>query len=169
MGVADGAENPIPAGDYPYQIGTYKHVLHTQSRTGQNLVLMSQKPENGVQMNPATAAEIGVQTGSWVKVTGQSGDTMMGKAVVTNTIRPGYVEVPHGWGHTEMGAKDIAIDGHENGGIKGDSRVGAGISYNEIPQADPAQSGDPDTIGCPTDPIGAGNQTYGYSVKIERV
>jgi anaerobic selenocysteine-containing dehydrogenase len=168
-GVLDGAENPIPAGDYPYMIGTYKDVLHTQARTAQNLVLMSMRPENGVEMNPATAAELGVQTGDWVKVTGQSGDEMLGRAVVTNTIRPGYVEVAHGWGHWELGARDIEIEGHEGGGIKGDPRVGAGFRYNEVVQADPAQTGDPDTIGCPSDPIGAGNQTYGYSVKIEKV
>lgn len=168
-GVLDGAENPIPAGDYPYTIGTRKVVLHTQGRTAQNLVLMSMQPENPLDINPADAAKLGVQTGDWVKITGQSGDEMVCKVKVTSTVRPGYVEEEHGWGHWELGARDIEIEGHENGGIKGDPRVGAGFRYNEVCQADPAQTGDPDTIGCPTDPIGAGNQTYGYSVKIEKV
>ncbi len=130
---------------------------------------MSVKPENGLEMNTATAAELGVQTGDMVKISNQSGDTMQAKATVINGIRPGYVVISHGWGHTEMGAKDIAIDGHEGGGIKGDPRISGGFTYNEVCAADPAQSGDLDTIGCPTDPIGCGNETYGYAVKLEKV
>ncbi len=170
LGVADGKMNAIAAGDYPYTIGTRKAVLHTQARTGSNLVLMSMQPENPIDVNPVDAAKLGVNSGDSVKITGQSGDSYTTKVQVTNTTRPGYLEEEHGYGHWEQGARDIEIgDGYENGGINGDPRVGAGTTYNGIVQADPAQSGDPETTGCPTDPIGGGNETYGYSVKVEKV
>ncbi|MEE8168600.1 MAG: molybdopterin-dependent oxidoreductase [Candidatus Hydrothermarchaeales archaeon] len=168
----DGAGNDIPdqADKYPFVIGTCKAMQHTQGRTGQNLWLMSLEPENPMMLNPADGKTLGVQTGSWVKVVGQSEDyELKVKVTLTERVRPGYVEIPHGWGHKELGATDIEIDGHEGGGIKGDARIAAGWQMNWLTGHDPAQSGDIATIACVTDPVGGSSVTYAHRVRIERI
>ncbi len=152
-----------------FLIGTNKRWQHTQSRTAENLWLMSLEPTNAMDINPVDAAKYGVKSGDWVEITNVQGDKGKHQVQVTNTIRPGYGEITNSFGHWEMGAKDIAIDGHEGGGIKGDARVGAGTNYVRINCADPSISGDKATIEVPTDPIGGSAMQYGYPVTLKKV
>jgi anaerobic selenocysteine-containing dehydrogenase len=154
---------------YTFELGTQKSVLHTQARTAENLWLMSLEPENALEMNPVDAAKYGVDTGDWVELENWSGDKGKYKVKVTETMRPGYGEVKNSFGHWELGSKDIEIEGHEGGGIKGDPRVGAGFNITYLMAHDPAQSGDKDTIACLTDPVGGSSKQYGYPVKVRRV
>ncbi len=163
----DGTPVSVDTSVYDFELGTQKAMLHTQARTGQNLWLMSMQPENGLQMNPADAAKYNVDTGDWVELESLSGDTGKYKVIVTNTMRPGYGEVENSFGHWELGSRDISIDGHENGGIKGDPRVGAGFAISYLYSADPAQSGD--NVGPLTDPVGGSSKQYGYPMKVKRV
>ena len=169
--LVDGANNPISvdASEYDFALGTGKRVLHTQARTGQNLWLMSMQPENGLEMNPVDAARYNVDTGDWVELENWSGDKGKYKVIVTNTMRPGYGEVENSYGHWELGARDHSIDGHENGGIKGDPRIGAGFAISYIMPADPAQSGDADTVSCLNDPLGGSSEQYGLPMKVRKV
>ncbi len=152
-----------------FQIGTNKRWQHTQSRTGENLWLMSLEPTNALDMNPVDAAKYGVRSGDWVELENVNGDTGKHQVAVTNTTRPGYGEITNSFGHWEMGAKDIEIEGHEGGGIKGDARVGAGTNYVRLNAADPSVGQDVATTEVPTDPIGGSSMQYGFPVKVRKV
>ncbi|GBE56922.1 tetrathionate reductase subunit A precursor [archaeon BMS3Bbin16] len=155
--------------DNSFLIGTNKRWQHTQSRTGENLWLMSLEPTNALDMNPEDAAKYGVRSGDWVELENGLGDTGKHQVQVTNTTRPGYGEITNSFGHWEMGSKDIEIEGHEGGGIKGDARVGAGTNYVRLNTADPSVGQDPATTQVPTDPIGGSAMQYGYPVKVRKV
>jgi anaerobic selenocysteine-containing dehydrogenase len=152
-----------------FQVGTNKRMQHTQSRTGENLWLMSLEPTNALDMNPEDAAKYGVVSGDWVELTNGLGETGQHQVQVTNTTRPGYGEITNSFGHWEMGAKDIEIEGHEGGGIKGDARCGSGTNYVRLNTADPTVGGDDATTQVPTDPIGGSSMQYGYPVKVRKV
>ena len=167
------ANDGTPLGDHwdmnQFQVGTNKRWQHTQSRTGENLWLMSLEPTNALDMNPVDAATYGVRSGDWVELENDLGDTGKHQVQVTNTTRPGYGEITNSFGHWEMGAKDIEIEGHEGGGIKGDARCGSGTNYVRINSADPSVGQDPATTAVPTDPIGGSSMQYGYPVKVKKV
>jgi anaerobic selenocysteine-containing dehydrogenase len=148
-----------------YQVGTNKRWQHTQSRTGENLWLMALEPTNALDMNPEDAAKFGVRSGDMVELTNLDGETGRHQVAVTNTIRPGYGEITNSFGHWEMGSKDIEIEGHEGGGIKGDARVGAGTNYVRMNMADPSYDSD----SVPNDPIGGSSMQYGYPVTVRKV
>jgi anaerobic selenocysteine-containing dehydrogenase len=171
MRLGDGrsAADVIDLGAFNYELGTNKRMQHTQGRTAENLWIMSLEPENGLEMNPEDAARFGVKTGDWVELENWSGDKGRYKVIVTNTIRPGYGEVTNSYGHWEHGSKDIEIEGHEGGGIKGDARVGAGFNITYLMAHDLAQSGDPETIGPLSDEVGGSSKQYGYPVKMRKV
>ena len=153
-----------------FLVGTNKVWQHTQARTGENLWLMSLEPTNALDMNPEDAAKYGVRSGDWVELTSPDGDTGRHQIAVTNTTRPGYGEIPNGWGHWELGAADHAIEGHEGGGIKGDARVGSGTNYVRIMAADPSYEGKgAATRSVPNDPIGGSCHQYGFPVSVKKV
>jgi len=155
---------------YSYQVGTHKDWHHTHARTAENLWLMSLEPENGLEMNPEDAAKYGLKTGDEVVLENPLGETgpYKYKVIVTNTMRPGYGEVKHSYGHWELGSKDIEIEGHEGGGIKGDPRVGAGSAIQPLMLPDPSLEGDSDTINVPCDPVGGSSAQYAALVKIRK-
>ncbi|KTE92418.1 hypothetical protein AT727_19730 [Desulfitobacterium hafniense] len=62
-------------------------------------------PEPIVKLNPKDAAQRGIQTGDIVKVFNDRGYVVL-KAVVNNGLRPGMINIPHGW------QKGQFIDGH---------------------------------------------------------
>ncbi|MEE9594004.1 MAG: molybdopterin dinucleotide binding domain-containing protein, partial [Candidatus Hydrothermarchaeales archaeon] len=169
--LGDGSKvaDKIDLSAYDLEIGTNKRMQHTQGRTAENLWLMSLEPENALDINPADAAKFGVKTGDWVELENWSGDTGKYKVAVTNTIRPGYGEVTNSYGHWEHGSKDVAIDGHEGGGIQGDARVGAGFNITYLMPHDLAQGGDKDDIGPLTDEVGGSSKQYGYPVKVRKI
>ncbi len=153
-----------------YLVGTNKRWQHTQSRTGENLWLMALEPTNALDMNPVDAAKFGVRSGDWVELEGPDGDKGRHQVQVTNTIRPGYGEITNSFGHWEMGSKDIEIEGHEGGGIKGDARCGAGTNYVRIMGADPSYEGNgAATRSVPNDPIGGSCHQYGFPVQVRKV
>jgi tetrathionate reductase subunit A len=152
-----------------YLVGTNKRMQHTQARTAENLWLMSLEPTNALEMNPEDATKYGVRSGDWVELESPDGDTGQHQIAVTNTIRPGYGEITNSFGHWELGARDIEIEGHENGGIKGDARVGAGTNYVRIMASDPSTGGDPATTSVPNDPVGGSCLQYGFPVTVRKV
>jgi tetrathionate reductase subunit A len=131
---------------------------------------MSLEPTNALEMNPEDAAKYGVRSGDWVELESMNGDSNRHQVAVTNTIRPGYGEITNSFGHWEMGSKDIEIEGHEGGGIKGDARCGSGTNYVRIMSADPSYEGKgAATRSVPNDPIGGSCHQYGFPVKVRKV
>jgi anaerobic selenocysteine-containing dehydrogenase len=50
------------------------------------------------QIHPDDAARLGVITGSPLRIASRVGEIVV-PAEVTDSVRPGVVSVPHGWGH----------------------------------------------------------------------
>lgn len=121
-------------------------ISQTKSRTIANPWLSALLPENGILIHPSDASRLGIANGQKVKVvsaTNTSGEwdlgngrkkPMIGKAVVTQTIRPGVVSFALGFGHWATGAEDVTIDGHL---VKGEPRRAAGIHANASMWVDP--------------------------------
>ena len=131
---ADG--RPVADDGYPFRLITYKTVRHGQARTATNPWLMALWPENFVDLSSADAAALQVQTGNRVRLTSPSNTVgIIGKARVTEGIRPGVVAVSHSYGHWGIGARPVVIDGV---GQPYDPSRGAGIMPNLVMRLDDA-------------------------------
>ncbi|MFI5394632.1 MAG: molybdopterin-dependent oxidoreductase [Candidatus Binatia bacterium] len=63
-------------------------------------ILIKGKPRCTMQLHPADAASLGLVDGQLARVSSRVG-TITVPAEVTDTIMPGVVSIPHGWGHDE--------------------------------------------------------------------
>jgi anaerobic selenocysteine-containing dehydrogenase len=63
-------------------------------------VLIKGKPRCTMQVHPSDAASLGLVDGQLARVSSRVG-TITVPAEVTDTIMPGVVSIPHGWGHDE--------------------------------------------------------------------
>ncbi|MBI4518525.1 MAG: molybdopterin-dependent oxidoreductase [Deltaproteobacteria bacterium] len=134
---ADGT--PVDDGPgYPFRLITYKSVRHGQARTAANPWLMALQPENFVDISSADAAALGVETGEKVKITSVSNPAgIVGKAWVTEGLRPGVIAVSHHFGHWELGSRAHVIDGVTQ---PHDPSRGAGTMPNLVMRLDDAIS-----------------------------
>ncbi|MFE9705567.1 molybdopterin oxidoreductase family protein [Streptomyces sp. NPDC005930] len=57
-----------------------------------------------VHLHPEDAARLGVDEGQPVRVKGAGGE-VTAPAEITDTVRPGVVSLPHGWGHDRPGVR----------------------------------------------------------------
>ncbi len=83
------------------------------------------------------AAARGIRTGDEVQLTTASSSAVpdtVGRAYVTETIRPGVVAVAHSFGHWEMSSKSYKVDGADS---DFDGTRAAGVSANPIMRVDP--------------------------------
>jgi anaerobic selenocysteine-containing dehydrogenase len=64
-----------------------------------------------LQLNPADADRIGVTAGGTVRVTSRTG-TVEAVAEPTDTVMPGVVSLPHGWGHDRPGTRTAVAQKH---------------------------------------------------------
>ncbi|MFQ5815557.1 MAG: molybdopterin dinucleotide binding domain-containing protein, partial [Candidatus Hydrothermarchaeaceae archaeon] len=164
--IFDNKGNEIDlSADYPYELITYKEWQHTQSRTASNLWLMSNRPENGLEMNPSDARKEGVSTGDWVEVEGPGGSAKM-KVIVTNRIRPGIFAVSQSFGHWELGSRPYDVDGKPSAS---DARIGAGFTMNWLAMADPSLPGDANKNPTIGDWMCGSIHQYGHPCKIRKV
>ena len=127
-------------------------------------------PDNGILVNPRDAESLGVRAGQLVKVvsaTNPAGEwdlgagnrmPMVGKVVLTQTMRPGVVSFALGFGHWATGANDVTIDGQV---VKGEERRRAGVHANAAMWVDPALKNT-----CMLDPVGGSVSFYDTQVKL---
>lgn len=87
---------------------------------------------------------------------------MIGRVVVSETIRPGVVSFALGFGHWATGAEDILIDGEV---ISGDERRAAGLHANAAMWTD----GSLKNNTCLVDPVGGSVSFYDTKVKVVKV
>ena len=120
---------------YPLTLITYKHVYMAQARTVQSPTLMEIQPENFVELSAADGAYYGIQSGDKVRLSSSSfPGGVIGRALVTEGIRPGVVAVAHSYGHWESGAADTWINGNR---VAKDPVRSAGFTANPICRLDP--------------------------------
>ncbi len=152
---------------------THRVISQTKSRTIASPWLSAILPENGILIHPQDAERLGLVHGQNVQVTSATnaegrwplGDgnnkPMIGKLVVTQTVRPGVVSFALGFGHWATGAHDVVIDGHV---VRGEARRTRGIHANAAMWTDPTV-----TNTCLFDPVGGSVSFYDTHVRLEPV
>jgi anaerobic selenocysteine-containing dehydrogenase len=92
------------------------------------------QPENFVEINASDARRLGIRDGDAVRlVSATSPGGVVGKARVTEGVRPGVIAVSHHFGHWELASKPHAVDGVAQGA---DPSRGTGIQVNPIMRLD---------------------------------
>ncbi len=158
---------------YPLSLITQRDILMTKSRTAADYWLLALKPENEILINPLDAKKLMLKDGDRVKVVSATNPDgiwdlkngtkkpMIGKAKLTETIKPGVVTFVLGYGHWATGASDIVIDGKV---IKGDPRRATGVHANAAMWVDPYLKNT-----CMIDPVGGSVSFYDTKVKLVKV
>jgi len=158
---------------YDLHMITQKEVRMTKSRTISQQYLADAMPENAIIINTVDARRLGVKTGDKVKVLSatnpegvwdlQNGTKkpMIGKVLVTETIRPGIITFNHGHGHWATGAVDQTIDGKV---IKADPRRAAGVNANAAMWIDPHLKNT-----CMIDKVGGSVSFYDTKVRLIKI
>ncbi len=158
---------------YDFYLITFKTITMTKSRTISNYWLLSVLGEGYILMNASDAARLGIKEGDLVRVSSASNPEgvwdvkggrkvpMIGKAKLTQGMRPGVVAFPLGFGHWASGASDIVIDGKA---IKGEARRAVPLHANAAMRVDPV-------LGDVTlsDLVGGSAVFYDSKVKVEKV
>jgi anaerobic selenocysteine-containing dehydrogenase len=72
-----------------------------------------------LQMHPRDATACAVQDGDEVRITSRVGSVVV-PVEITNTVMPGVVSLPHGWGHGRDGTRLATANAH------------AGVSINDL-------------------------------------
>jgi tetrathionate reductase subunit A len=158
---------------YDLALITHRIITQTKSRTIADPWLSAILPENGILINPRDADRLALKHGQMVKVTSATNPSgewdlgagnrkpMIGKVVVTQTIRPGVISFALGFGHWATGASDVIIDGHV---IRAEKRRQAGVHANAAMWTDPVVKNT-----CMFDPVGGSVSFYDTHVRLEPV
>jgi anaerobic selenocysteine-containing dehydrogenase len=147
---------------FPFLLNTYKQAWHSMARTAVNPWLMSVQPENFVEMSRVDADDLGIRTGDEVIVTSSShAEGSVGRAYVTETIRPGVVAIAHSFGHWEMSSKAYRVNGVDS---DFDGTRAAGIAASPIMRVDPQVGNAP-----LQDKIGGSVSFYDTRVQVAKV
>jgi tetrathionate reductase subunit A len=149
---------------------THRTISQTKSRTIVNPWLSPLMPDNGILVNPKDAARLGLWAGQMVKVvsaTNPSGEwpindherqPMVGRVVLTETMRPGVISFALGFGQWASGSRDVTIDGQV---IRGEARRAAGVHANAAMWTDSHVRNT-----CMFDPIGGSVSFYDTYVRL---
>lgn len=158
---------------YDLHLITQRDITQTKSRTIVDYWLLAVYPENGIVIHPIDAKKLGLKTGDMVKVVSATNPEgvwdlkngkkkpMIGKVIVTETIKPGVITFTLGHGHWATGAGDFIIDGKL---IKGDPKRATGIHANAAMWVDPYMKNT-----CMLDPVGGSVSFYDTKVKLIKV
>jgi tetrathionate reductase subunit A len=157
---ADGTA--VADSGFPFKLITYKMVQHGQARTNVNPWLMLMAPENYVELSATDAAALAVVTGDRVRVTSATNPIgVVGRAKVTQGMKPGVVGISHHFGHWEQGVRPHVIDGVQTGF---DASRGAGIHPGTVMRRDRRYANVP-----LQEPIGGSCSFYDTWVQVTKV
>lgn len=155
---------------YDLHLITQRDILHCKSRTVVDYWLLAIKPENEVILHSSDAKRLGLENGDVVRVISATNPEgvwdlkngtkkpMLGKVMVTETIKPGVITFTLGHGHWATGAADVTIDGAV---VKGDPRRATGIHANAAMWVDPHLKNT-----CMLDPVGGSVSFYDTKVRL---
>ncbi len=91
-----------PSKEYPLYLINWKEASHTHTRTQNNAWLLDIKPANPLIINPATAAQHGIEDGDVVWLESPYG-RVKARVKATRRMHPEVVGLQHGFGHTGLG------------------------------------------------------------------
>ncbi|MGQ9834054.1 MAG: molybdopterin dinucleotide binding domain-containing protein [Candidatus Villigracilaceae bacterium] len=163
----------IPHDGYDLHMITFKPMPIAKSRGISNYWSLAVMPEGYLLINSQDARKLGIKDGDLVRVSSSSNPKgeydlqngkkhpMVGKAKVTEGIRPGVVAFPFSFGHWSSGAQDVEIDGKL---VKGDARRAVPLMANGAMQLDPVLG----NTGL-SDLAGGSAVFYDSMVKVEKV
>ena len=170
-GLSSTGEEIVDEG-YDFNLITFKTITMAKARGISNYWTLSVVPEGYLLINTQDAVKLGVKDGDNVRISSASnpkgeydlknGKThpIVGKAKVTEGIRPGVVAFPLGFGHWASGAADVEIDGKV---VKGDARRAVPLMANAAMRVDPSMGNV--TL---TDQTGGSAVFYDTKVKVEK-
>ena len=119
-------------------------------------------PENFIEISALDASSRKIQTGDKIKITSPSNTIgIIGKARVTQGLKPGVIAVSHHFGHWEMGSKSTTINGVATGY---DRSRGLGIQPNLVMRTDRKY-----TNVSLQEPIGGSCAFYDTMIQITKV
>lgn len=84
--------------EQPYVLVGRRHLRSNNSWMHNVRVLVKGRPRCTLQVHPDDADELGLTDGGAASITSRVG-SVTAPVEVTDTIRPGVVSLPHGWGH----------------------------------------------------------------------
>ncbi len=85
------------------------------------------------QLHPEDADKLGLSDGALARVTSRTGALTV-PIEITDTVRPGVVSIPHGWGHGLDGTRSAVANAHAgvNSNVLADDRLLDGPSGTAV-------------------------------------
>lgn len=135
--LADGSamREHFPEDQWPLLLTSYKSNLMSSMSIGAAR-LRQVHPHNPVSVNREDAARLGVNNGDTVRLT-TPGKSMLAVALVRDGVMPGTIAIEHGYGHTELGARQHTVDGKA---LAQNPQHANGVNLNDLGFADPSRS-----------------------------
>ena len=134
MANGDDVNTVFPEQEWPLKLMSFKsHVMSSSTTVIERLRHV--KPTNLVALHPDDAAKMGVKHGDWIRITTPGGHAEA-QVSVLDGVMPGVLAIEHGYGHTEMGAKQHYLDGQP---MPMNEANGSGINLNDLGFADPTR------------------------------
>jgi anaerobic selenocysteine-containing dehydrogenase len=93
------------ADEYPLILTTRKPAVFRQANLRHIKGLRARRPDPILNINPATAREIGINDGDWVYIENRRG-RITHKAEYTESLHPKVVVGDHGWWYPEKGVEE---------------------------------------------------------------
>lgn len=149
-----------PMEEYPLELISFKSSL-INSYGVVAPRLLSIKGVNLVLLHSFDAERAGVRHGDKVRLT-TPGGSALAHVSVGDMVMPGVLAVEHGFGHTDLGAADVVIDGVRIPALKA---AASGINLNDLVPADPTRKG----LSALAEHMGGPATRQGIPVRIEKV
>ncbi|HEY0461212.1 MAG TPA: molybdopterin-dependent oxidoreductase [Pyrinomonadaceae bacterium] len=108
--------------EFPFALIGRRHLRDCNSWLHNSEILVKGKNRCTLMINKADAARLNLQNNQTVKVSSRTGTVEL-PAEITETIAPGVVSIPHGYGHARDGVKLDTAKQH------------AGVSINDLTDA----------------------------------
>lgn len=133
---------------FPFLVVTHKMHVHTQSRTTWHKYTMELFPTNYVQINRADGEKLGLKDGDSILLHSASNKNgISGLVELVETVRPGCLAISFHYGHSQLGASPLQIDGgenvflggkevYQNGKMIAQPTLGAGTNPNMVGRLD---------------------------------
>ncbi|WP_444985086.1 molybdopterin dinucleotide binding domain-containing protein [Halomonas mongoliensis] len=145
--------------EWPLLAFSFKSNLMNSYAIGNERLRMI-KPYNPVQMHREDAERYGISHGDTIRIESPGG-SVVGLALVSESVMPGSLGIEHGYGHRDLGATPHVIDGESQPDMPW---LRAGININDLGFRDPTRNVD----GTWLEPISGASVRQGLPVRVRK-
>jgi tetrathionate reductase subunit A len=124
-----------PVTQWPFLLMSFKSTIHSSYSLDSSL--SSLQEENPVLLNPRDAQRLKIKQGDRVKISTPAG-SINSAVLIDPGVKSGVLAIEHGFGHRDLGARTIIINGTK---IPGNPHARHGVNLNEIGLTDPTRKG----------------------------